>query len=136
MHLIYIFYVVVVADATCLKEATCQNKAHEVHHGKELEVRHSLALALSTIQVTVPISSLKFPEGTIDGNTTYLHFHNLGMELEGRKCSPVPCTRDIAHKTFGPTDLASTYSVCTRRVFAGIGHRTQAFRSEARCSNH
>ncbi|GFX37295.1 uncharacterized protein TNCV_76391 [Trichonephila clavipes] len=36
-----------------------------------------------------------------------------------------------AHKTFGPTDLTNTYSVCTRRVFGGIGHRTQAFRSDA-----
>ncbi|GFX05494.1 uncharacterized protein TNCV_1008161 [Trichonephila clavipes] len=34
------------------------------------------------------------------------------------------------HKTFGPTDLTSTYSVYTRRVFGGVGHRTQAFRSE------
>ncbi|GFV66811.1 uncharacterized protein TNCV_1780281 [Trichonephila clavipes] len=32
-----------------------------------------------------------------------------------------------AHKTFGPTDLKSTYLVCSRRVFGGIGHRTQAF---------
>ncbi|GFW27525.1 hypothetical protein TNCV_163651 [Trichonephila clavipes] len=37
---------------------------------------------------------------------------------------------------FGPTDLTSTYSVCTRRVFGGIGHRTQGFRSGVRCSNH
>ncbi|GFV72195.1 uncharacterized protein TNCV_995671, partial [Trichonephila clavipes] len=42
----------------------------------------------------------------------------------------------IAHKTFGLTDLSSTCSVCTRRVFGGIGHRTQAFRSGVRCSNH
>ncbi|GFU46892.1 uncharacterized protein TNCV_640431 [Trichonephila clavipes] len=42
----------------------------------------------------------------------------------------------IAHKTFGPTALMSTYSMCTRRVFGGIGHRTQAFQSEVRCSNH
>ncbi|GFW73133.1 uncharacterized protein TNCV_832511 [Trichonephila clavipes] len=32
-----------------------------------------------------------------------------------------------SHKTFGPTDFTSTYSVCTRRVFGAIGHRTQAF---------
>ncbi|GFT54034.1 uncharacterized protein TNCV_153921 [Trichonephila clavipes] len=31
------------------------------------------------------------------------------------------------HKTFGPTELTSTYSVCTLRVFGGIGHQTQAF---------
>ncbi|GFU76907.1 hypothetical protein TNCV_4520631 [Trichonephila clavipes] len=50
---------------------------------------------------------------------------------------PVPCTRDSAHKIFGPTDLTSTYSVCTRRVFGGIGHRTQAFRqSEPRLGHH
>ncbi|GFX84130.1 uncharacterized protein TNCV_4859381 [Trichonephila clavipes] len=41
-----------------------------------------------------------------------------------------------AHKTFEPTDLTSTYSVCTRRVFGSIGHRTQAFRSGVRCPNH
>ncbi|GFW51762.1 hypothetical protein TNCV_1186941 [Trichonephila clavipes] len=52
------------------------------------------------------------------------------------KYSPVPCTRDSSHKTFGPTDLTSTYSLCTRRVFGGIGHRTQAFRSGVRCSKH
>ncbi|GFU99882.1 uncharacterized protein TNCV_1257311 [Trichonephila clavipes] len=40
-----------------------------------------------------------------------------------------------AHKTFGPTDLTSTYSVCTRRVFGGIRHRALAFRSGVRCSN-
>ncbi|GFU30771.1 uncharacterized protein TNCV_1444741 [Trichonephila clavipes] len=39
-------------------------------------------------------------------------------------------------KTFRPTDLTSTYSVCTRRVFGGIGHRTQVFWYGVRCSNH
>ncbi|GFW31447.1 uncharacterized protein TNCV_1287941 [Trichonephila clavipes] len=32
-----------------------------------------------------------------------------------------------AHKTFGSTDLTSTYSVCTWRVFGGIGHRTHSY---------
>ncbi|GFU15891.1 uncharacterized protein TNCV_2368271 [Trichonephila clavipes] len=41
-----------------------------------------------------------------------------------------------AYKIFGPTDLTSTYSLCIRRVFGGIRHRTQAFRSGVRCSNH
>ncbi|GFT69669.1 transposable element Tcb1 transposase [Trichonephila clavipes] len=40
------------------------------------------------------------------------------------------------HKTFGPADLTITYSVCTRRVFGGIEHRTQALRSGEQCSNH
>ncbi|GFW13131.1 hypothetical protein TNCV_3330631 [Trichonephila clavipes] len=52
----------------------------------------------------------------------------LPWDWRGGKYSPVPCTHDSAHKTFGPTDLMSTYSVCTRRVFGGIGHRTRAFR--------
>ncbi|GFU96728.1 hypothetical protein TNCV_839531 [Trichonephila clavipes] len=45
-------------------------------------------------KVTVRISSAKFPEGTIDGETTYLHLNNLDMELKGGKDSPVPCTCD------------------------------------------
>ncbi|GFX80241.1 hypothetical protein TNCV_2642571 [Trichonephila clavipes] len=32
--------------------------------------------------------------------------------------------------------LTSTYSVCTLRVFGGIGHRTQTLRFGGRCSNH
>ncbi|GFT47478.1 hypothetical protein TNCV_3750111 [Trichonephila clavipes] len=86
--------------------------------------------------MTVRISSAKFPEGTIDGDTTYLPLHNLGMELNGRGNSSVPCTRDSHHKDFGPTDLTRTYSVCTQRVYGGNGHQTQAFRSGVRCSNH
>ncbi|GFW67672.1 hypothetical protein TNCV_3445441 [Trichonephila clavipes] len=101
-------------------KALGQNETHEIHRGKGLEVR--LSLAFSTIQVTVRISSAKFPEGTTDGDTTYLHLHNFGMELKGgEKYSPVPCTGDSAYKTFGSTDLTSTYSVCTRRVFGGTG---------------
>ncbi|GFY15287.1 retrovirus-related Pol polyprotein from transposon TNT 1-94 [Trichonephila clavipes] len=102
-------------------------EALEIHRGKGLEVR--LSLALSTIQVTVRFNSAKFPKGTIDGDTTYLNLHNFCMELKGREIISSPCARDSAHKTLGPTDLTSTYSVCTRRVFGGIGHRTQALRS-------
>ncbi|GFY09215.1 hypothetical protein TNCV_2991331 [Trichonephila clavipes] len=43
---------------------------------------------------------------------------------------------DLAHKTSIATELTSTYSVCTRRVFSGIGHRTQGFRSGVQNSNH
>ncbi|GFV08371.1 transposable element Tc1 transposase [Trichonephila clavipes] len=60
----------------------------------------------------------------------------LPWDWRGGKYSPVPCTRDSIHKTFGPTDLTSTYSMCARRVFGGIGHGAQAFRSGVRCSNH
>ncbi|GFX99846.1 hypothetical protein TNCV_258831 [Trichonephila clavipes] len=37
-----------------------------------------------------------------------------------------------AHKTFGPTDLTSTYSVRTRRVFGGIEPRPSGLESDAR----
>ncbi|GFV51130.1 hypothetical protein TNCV_4744071 [Trichonephila clavipes] len=40
-----------------------QIEAHEIHRGNGLDVRLSLALALSTIQVTVRFSSVKFPKG-------------------------------------------------------------------------
>ncbi|GFX13182.1 hypothetical protein TNCV_2989461 [Trichonephila clavipes] len=88
-----------------------QNEAHKIHRGKGQEA--------------------KFHEGTIDGDTNPQFCHGTGG-----KHSPVPCTRDSAHKTFGPTDLTSTSSVCTQRLFGSIGHRAQAFRSGVRCSNH
>ncbi|GFW55487.1 hypothetical protein TNCV_118711 [Trichonephila clavipes] len=47
-----------------------QIEAHEIRRGKGLEVRQSLAL--STIQVTVPFSSAKFSEGTIDSWRNHL----------------------------------------------------------------
>ncbi|GFV25005.1 uncharacterized protein TNCV_884711 [Trichonephila clavipes] len=36
-----------------------------------------------------------------------------------------------AHKTFGPTDLTSTYSVCTRRLFGGIELKPSSLESDA-----
>ncbi|GFV85119.1 hypothetical protein TNCV_4171721 [Trichonephila clavipes] len=39
-----------------------QIEVHEVHHDKGLDVRLSLALVLSTIQVTVRFCSVKFPK--------------------------------------------------------------------------
>ncbi|GFT79419.1 hypothetical protein TNCV_604311 [Trichonephila clavipes] len=44
--------------------------------------------------------------------------------------SPAPVVSAVASlKTFGPTVLMSTYSVCPPEVFVGIGHRAQAIRS-------
>ncbi|GFU82982.1 hypothetical protein TNCV_935851 [Trichonephila clavipes] len=106
------------------RDLSIQIRAQEIHHGKGLEVR--LSLALSTVQVTVRFSSAKFPEGTIESDTTYLY--NYCMELNGREIFSSLWARDSAHKTFGPTDLTSRYSVCTRRVIGDIGHRTPAFR--------
>ncbi|GFS82480.1 hypothetical protein TNCV_4777861 [Trichonephila clavipes] len=58
----------------------------------------------------------------------------MGLEGEGNILQSPALV--ISSQDYGPTDLTSTYSVCTRRVFGGIGHRTQAFWSGVRCSNH
>ncbi|GFU66167.1 hypothetical protein TNCV_2858401 [Trichonephila clavipes] len=66
----------------------------------------------------------------------------LPWDWRGGKYSPVPCTRDSAHKTFGSTDLTSTYSVCTRRIVrvhyfvrgGFVGHRSRA--SSKHLSSH
>ncbi|GFW51109.1 uncharacterized protein TNCV_3593911 [Trichonephila clavipes] len=55
--------------------------------------------------------------------------HGTGGEGNILQPSALVVYAATAHKTFGPTDLTSTYSVCTWRVFGGIGRRTQAFRS-------
>ncbi|GFS97483.1 hypothetical protein TNCV_4262671 [Trichonephila clavipes] len=50
----------------------------------------------------------------------------------GGKYSPAPAlvvSAATTHKTFGPTDLMNTYTMCTRREFGSIAHRTQSFRS-------
>ncbi|GFW13900.1 hypothetical protein TNCV_4700351 [Trichonephila clavipes] len=58
---------------------------------------------------------------TIDGDITDLHLPNLGMKLEGREIFSSPhalvVSAATAHKTFGPTDLTSTYPVYPWRVF-------------------
>ncbi|GFT22358.1 uncharacterized protein TNCV_3273431 [Trichonephila clavipes] len=62
--------------------------------------------------------------------------HGTGGEENVHRSPPLVVLPAAAHKSFGPIDLTSTYSMCTRRVFAGIGHRTQAFRSGVHCTNH
>ncbi|GFV08811.1 hypothetical protein TNCV_3820541 [Trichonephila clavipes] len=99
-----------------------QNEAHGIHRGKGLDVRLSLALALSTIHVTVRISSVKFLEWMIDGDTTYLHLHNLDMELKGIEIFSNPLHLWFSPQDFQTIDLTSTYSACTRRVFGDMGH--------------
>ncbi|GFW37733.1 hypothetical protein TNCV_4629381 [Trichonephila clavipes] len=59
-----------------------------------------------------------------------------GTDGKGNVLQSPALVCDSAYKIFEPTDLTSTYSVCTRRVFGGNGHRTQTFRSGAQCSNH
>ncbi|GFX50709.1 hypothetical protein TNCV_2722951 [Trichonephila clavipes] len=55
--------------------------------------------------------------------------HGTGGEGNILQSPALLVSAETAHKTFGPTDLTSTYSVCTRRVFGDVRHRTQAFRS-------
>ncbi|GFW59028.1 hypothetical protein TNCV_2831341 [Trichonephila clavipes] len=73
-----------------------QIEAHEIHRGMRLEER--LSLALSTIQVTVGFSSAKFPEGAINGDTTYISNSTISAwKLKGREIFSSPCARDLAH---------------------------------------
>ncbi|GFY16558.1 hypothetical protein TNCV_735851 [Trichonephila clavipes] len=58
-----------------------------------------------------------------------------GKDIILRQRAP-KVSAETAHKTFEPTDLTNTYSLCTKKVFSGVGHRTQALRSGVRCSNH
>ncbi|GFX86225.1 uncharacterized protein TNCV_2561071 [Trichonephila clavipes] len=121
-------------------------EAHGIHRDNGLEERLSLALALSTIQVTVRFSSEKFPPVRQIGihydrwrhhRFPPPHFrHGTGGEVYILQSPELLGSAVTAHKTFGPTDLTSTYSMCTLRIFGGTGHLTQAFRSGVRCSNH
>ncbi|GFU76349.1 hypothetical protein TNCV_285491 [Trichonephila clavipes] len=64
-------------------------------------------------------------------DTTYLHLLKLVMG-----CRRALCTRGFCFgRPLGLSDPLNTYSVCARRVFGGIGHRTLALRSGIRCSN-
>ncbi|GFX03678.1 uncharacterized protein TNCV_2112501 [Trichonephila clavipes] len=54
--------------------------------------------------------------------------HGTGEEENILQPSVPVVSAATTHKIF-PTDLTSTYSLCTRREFGGIGHRTQALRS-------
>ncbi|GFT28708.1 dynein heavy chain 2, axonemal [Trichonephila clavipes] len=92
-----------------------QIEAHKIHRCKGLEVR--LSLALSTLQVTVRISSAKFPEVTIDGDTTYF-LHNLGMELKGRMDLKVYKEKNIINRNLpmrkrcSMAGVSNTWAAC------------------------
>ncbi|GFW91405.1 uncharacterized protein TNCV_3375711 [Trichonephila clavipes] len=49
--------------------------------------------------------------------------HGTGWERNILQPPAIVVSAVTAHKTFGPSDLTSTYSVCSRRVFGGIGHQ-------------
>ncbi|GFX64287.1 hypothetical protein TNCV_1500111 [Trichonephila clavipes] len=56
------------------------------------------------------------------------YWHGTGGEGNILQVPPPGVSAATANMTFGPTDLTSTYSMCTRRVFGGIGHRAHVFR--------
>ncbi|GFU91881.1 uncharacterized protein TNCV_3192651 [Trichonephila clavipes] len=58
-------------------------------------------------------------------------WHGTGREGDILQPPAPVASATIAHKTFETTDLTSAYSVCTRRVFGSIGHRTQTLRMGA-----
>ncbi|GFS65326.1 hypothetical protein TNCV_2451491 [Trichonephila clavipes] len=71
----------------------------------------------------------------IDGDTTYLLTPQFthGTAGEGNILQPPApvVAAATAHKTFGSTDLTSTYFVCTQRVFGGIEPRPSGLESDA-----
>ncbi|GFW63116.1 uncharacterized protein TNCV_4454641 [Trichonephila clavipes] len=114
---------------------------HEIHRGKELDVRLSSALALSTMQVIVRFSSVRFlKEGRNVARACetqvgllydrWRHHrspppqfrHGTGGEGSVLQPPALVVSAATAQKTCGPTDLTSTYSVCTQRVI--WWHRT------------
>ncbi|GFX69429.1 hypothetical protein TNCV_1547601 [Trichonephila clavipes] len=60
----------------------------------------------------------------MNSDTTYPP-HNFCNELKGREIFFSSGSHRLSPQDFGPIDLTSRYSVCTRKVFGGIGHRTQ-----------
>ncbi|GFS95940.1 hypothetical protein TNCV_4277341 [Trichonephila clavipes] len=81
-----IFYVVV-SNATYLTMSDRGSRNSSWQEARSMPVG---GLGLEHHKVTVRISSAKFPEGTIDGDTTYLHLLNLVMELKGREIFSSP----------------------------------------------
>ncbi|GFV97058.1 hypothetical protein TNCV_3526441 [Trichonephila clavipes] len=57
--------------------------------------------------------------------------HGTGGEENILQPPALMISATTTHKIFGPFDLTSTYSVCTRRVFGGIENSTQAFGLES-----
>ncbi|GFW74158.1 uncharacterized protein TNCV_4177031 [Trichonephila clavipes] len=57
--------------------------------------------------------------------------HGTGGEGNNLQSTAFVVSAATSHKTFRPTDLTSTYSVCTRRVFGGIDPRPCSLESDA-----
>ncbi|GFT06039.1 DDE_3 domain-containing protein [Trichonephila clavipes] len=65
------------------------------------------------------MSSVKFPNGTIEGDTTYLNLHNLDIGLKGREYSPAPALVK-AHKTFGTRKSGLESDALTNRLSTAL----------------
>ncbi|GFV95239.1 hypothetical protein TNCV_1293571 [Trichonephila clavipes] len=113
-----------------------QIEAHEIHRDKGLEVRLSFGFGLEhhTGDSTNKLGEIPRRDDR------WRHQRSPPPQFKHRTDGKGNILQSpalvIKPKTLGPTDLTSTYSVCTRRVFMASGIRTQAFRSGVRCRNH
>ncbi|GFW89981.1 uncharacterized protein TNCV_3741671 [Trichonephila clavipes] len=102
-----------------------QIEAHEIHRGKGLEV--CLSLALTTIQVTVRISSAKFPEGTIDATRGLLATERVILNhgqvtwTTPELAPPLLTTTPHQREDVSALDRFYVHRCPTRRVFSGTG---------------
>ncbi|GFT95931.1 hypothetical protein TNCV_312581 [Trichonephila clavipes] len=90
----------------------CQIQAHEIHHGKGLDVRLSLNVALSTMQVIVRFSARFHPNfveehsgGRVRDLTPLFPSNNLTRGLAVRRLFRVPpCCKGTIHlQTYMPS---------------------------------
>ncbi|GFW99817.1 hypothetical protein TNCV_3420461 [Trichonephila clavipes] len=86
------------------------------------------------------LETIKQNQDTVGGALEWRHHRSPPPQFRhgagrGGKYFPAHCIRGFScdspqeRETFGPPDLTNTYSMCTRKVFDDIRHRTQAFRS-------
>ncbi|GFW79896.1 hypothetical protein TNCV_3898971 [Trichonephila clavipes] len=110
---------------------------------KQAHISNQVVELLDDCNVDVP--SWKYPRSLESPRVSSPGFGNdskmMVMNGTGGKCGTnlqppeSVVSASTAHKTFGPIDLTSTYSMCCQKVVGGILHRTQAFLSGVRCSN-
>ncbi|GFW59738.1 uncharacterized protein TNCV_4718301 [Trichonephila clavipes] len=82
------------------------------------------------------VISTETESGFITEDDTSSVCHTPSCPRSAKIQSTLPMMWGQCPQDSGPTDLTSTYSVCSRMVLGGIGHQIQAFRSVVRSSNH
>ncbi|GFW04663.1 putative DD41D transposase [Trichonephila clavipes] len=100
-----------------------QIEANEIHRGKWLDVRLSLALALSTIKVR-----LHYERWRHHRSPPPQFRHGTGREGNVPQPPALAVSVSTTHKTFGPTDLTSTCQVIYSQFGLAIQQNDQARR--------